>query len=154
MAGFLGEFEIRLDAKGRLKMPAALIKQLPPEVNGRFVVNRGFEKCLVLYPYHEWEKVSAKVNKLNRFVKKNREFVRYFFRGATEVVLDSAERLNLPNHLLGYADIKQDLLLAANDNLMELWNKQHYDQLMAIDSDDFAGLAEEVMGDTPEDPEV
>lgn len=154
MAGFLGEYEVKLDAKGRVRLPSALLKQMPPEIKGRFVVNRGFEKCLVLYPHDEWEKVSRKVNRLNRFVKKNREFIRYFFRGATELVLDGAERINVPNHLLGYADIKKELLLAANDNIIEIWNKENYEALMALDSDDFADLAEEVMGDAPEDPEL
>lgn len=143
-----------VDAKGRVKLPAALKKQIDPAIQGRFVVNRGFEKCLVLYPFNEWEGVSAKVNKLNRFVKKNREFIRYFFRGATEVVLDGADRLNLPNHLLQYADVKKELLMAANNNLIEIWNRQRYAELMAIDSDDFADLAEQVMGGEPEPPEA
>lgn len=147
MSGFLGEYEVTLDAKGRFKLPSALVKQLPQAAGGRFVVNRGFEQCLVLYPFNEWEKVSAKVNRLNRFVKKNREFIRYFFRGATEVALDSAERLNMPNHLLGYAGVGKDMLLAANNNVIEIWNRERYEGLMAIDSDGFAGLAEEVMGD-------
>ena len=154
MPGLLGEYQLKLDAKGRLKLPSGLKKQLEPADNGRFVINRGFEKCLVLYPFNEWEQVSAKVNKLNRFVKKNREFIRYFFRGATEVQLDSSDRLNLPNHLLEYADVKKELLLAANNNIIEIWNKKRYDELMEIDSDDFADLAEDVMGDdedeTPE----
>lgn len=152
MPGFLGEYELSVDAKGRVKLPAALKKQLDPAIQGRFVVNRGFEKCLVLYPYNEWEAVSGKVNKLNRFVKKNREFIRYFFRGATEVVVDAADRLNIPNHLLQYADVKKELLMAANNNVVEIWNRQRYEELMAIDSDDFADLAEQVMGDEPEPP--
>lgn len=156
MPGLLGEYQIKLDAKGRVKLPSGLKKQVDPAIKGRFVINRGFERCLVLYPWNEWEKVSAKVNKLNRFVKKNREFIRYFFRGATEVQLDSSDRLNLPNHLLQYADIDKELLMAANNNIIELWNKERYDALMEIDSDDFAELAEEVMGDDDdsETPEV
>lgn len=156
MPGLLGEYQIKLDAKGRVKLPSGLKKQVDPAIKGRFVINRGFERCLVLYPWNEWEKVSAKVNKLNRFVKKNREFIRYFFRGATEVQLDTSDRLNLPNHLLQYADIDKELLMAANNNIIELWNKERYDALMEIDSDDFAELAEEVMGDDDdsETPEV
>jgi len=149
MSGLLGEYQVNLDAKGRVKLPSGLKKQLSPADNGRFVINRGFEKCLVLYPFAEWEKVSARVNKLNRFVKKKREFIRYFFRGATELVLDSSDRLNIPNHLLSYAGVGKELLLAANNNLIEIWNKDQYDRLMQIDSDDFADLAEEVMGEDP-----
>lgn len=156
MPGLLGEYQVKLDAKGRVKLPSGLKKQVDPAIKGRFVINRGFERCLVLYPWNEWEAVSAKVNQLNRFVKKNREFIRYFFRGATEVQLDSSERLNLPNHLLSYAGIDKELLLAANNNIIELWNQERYDALMTIDSDDFAELAEEVMGadDDSETPEI
>lgn len=147
MQGFLGEYEVKMDAKGRIKLPAGLIKQLDPGNNGRFVINRGFEKCLVMYPMNEWEKISSKVNKLNTFERKKREFVRYFYRGATELQLDSTDRLNLPNHLLKYADIGKDLLLAAHNNTIEVWNSTRYEELMSIESDDFADLAEEVMGD-------
>lgn len=156
MPGLLGEYQVKLDAKGRVKLPSGLKKQVDPAIKGRFVINRGFERCLVLYPWNEWEAVSAKVNQLNRFVKKNREFIRYFFRGATEVQLDSSDRLNLPNHLLSYAGIDKELLLAANNNIIELWNQERYDALMTIDSDDFAELAEEVMGadDDSETPEI
>ncbi len=147
MAGFLGEYQCKLDAKGRIRLPGALKKQLHPEAQGRFVINRGFEKCLVLYPWNEWEKISARVNRLNTFEKKKRAFVRYFYRGATELTLDNADRLNIPNHLLEYANIEKDLLLTSRNSIIEIWNKDHYEELMAIDSDTFADLAEEVMGD-------
>ena len=102
MSGFLGEHICKLDAKGRMKVPAALKKQFSPENKGRFVINRGFENCLTLYPFDQWQKVSARVNKLNTFKKKHRDFKRYFNRGATEIILDSSERLLLPKRLVGY----------------------------------------------------
>lgn len=151
MSGLLGEHVCTLDSKGRLKLPSALKGQLAPEINGRFVVNRGFEKCLTLYPWDEWQKVSAKVNKLNTFEKKKREFARYFFRGATEVQLDAADRLLLPKLLTSYAGVEKELLLTARNNVIEIWNKDTYESLMAIDSDMFADLAEEVMGDINDD---
>lgn len=147
MASFLGEYPVSMDDKGRIKLPAALKRQLDPASGGRFVINRGFEKCLVLYPFNEWEKISARLNKLNLFEKKNRLFVRYFQRGATELTLDAADRLNIPNHLSEYADIKKDLMLSARNNVIEVWNPKHYDELLSMDSDEFAQLAEEVMGD-------
>ncbi|GIV34259.1 MAG: transcriptional regulator MraZ [Chitinophagales bacterium] len=147
MAGFLGEYPCSIDNKGRVKLPAALKKQLDPAINGRFVVNRGFEKCLVLYPYDEWEKITARVNQLNTFNKQNREFVRYFYRGATELVLDSADRILLPKHLLEYGNIQNELLLAARINVIEIWNPQNYEKLMSMDSEQFEDLAERVMGD-------
>ena len=146
MPGFLGEYPVTIDAKGRLKIPIALKKQFNPAVKGRFVINRGFEKCLVLYPYDEWEKVVARVNRLNTFKKEHRDFVRVFYRGATELSLDSADRLLLPKHLLEFGGIKTDALLAARNTVIEMWNEKTYHSEMKVDSDQFAGLAERVMG--------
>lgn len=136
-----------MDAKGRIKLPAVLKRQLDPASGGRFVINRGFEKCLVLYPFNEWEKLNTRLNKLNLFEKKNRQFLRYFLRGATELTLDATDRLNIPNHLSEYADIKKDLMLSARNSVIEVWNPKHYDELLSMDSDEFAQLAEDVMGD-------
>lgn len=147
MANFLGEYPVSMDAKGRIKLPAALKRQLEPASSGRFVINRGFEQCLVLYPFNEWEQINARLNALNLFEKKNRQFVRYFLRGATELALDAADRLNIPNHLSEYAGIKKDLMLAARNNVIEIWNPTAYDELLSMNSDEFARLAEDVMGD-------
>jgi MraZ protein len=153
MAGLLGEYVVSLDDKGRLRLPAALKGQLAHAANCRFVINRGFEKCLTLYPFEEWERESAKVNKLNTFVKRNREFARTFFRGATEVSLDSADRMLLPKLLADYAGIGKEALLSARNNVIEIWNKDTYEAIMDMDSDDYADLAEEVMGDPKPDAE-
>ena len=111
MTNFIGEFECKLDVKGRLMLPSGLRKQLNPESQERFVLNRGFEKCLVLYPKNDWEVVSAEVNKLNQYVKKNREFIRYFYRGASELGLDGTGRLLLPKRLLSYAGVEKKVIL-------------------------------------------
>ncbi|MDX2002662.1 MAG: division/cell wall cluster transcriptional repressor MraZ [Chitinophagales bacterium] len=144
---FLGEHLCSLDNKGRLKLPVGLKSQLAPENNGRFVLNRGFEKCLTLYPWDEWQRISAKVNKLNTFVKKNRDFARFFFRGATELVLDSTDRLNLPKHLMDLAGIKNEALLTARANIIEIWEPKAYEAVVNEDSDQYSDLAGEVMGD-------
>jgi MraZ protein len=146
MKSFLGEFECKLDSKYRIALPAALKKQIPPQAEGRFVVNRGFEQHLALYPFNEWEIITAELRRLNLYIKKNREFVRYFHRGATELALDSAGRLLLPKRLLDYAGIKEDIILLAYSNRIECWDQALYDQLLAAEPEDFAGLAEEIMG--------
>lgn len=145
--GFLGEYEIKIDSKGRLRLPAGLKKQMSPAANGRFVVNRGFEKSLEIYPFDVWEKTRAKVEKLNNFNKKNRKFIRAFLGGATELVLDSADRINIPKHLLEYADINGDAILTPGKHTLELWNKERYEAELDLDSDDFSELAESVLGD-------
>ena len=145
--GFLGEHEIKIDAKGRMRLPGSLKQQMSPAAKGRFVINRGFETCLEVYPLDVWEKVRAKIEKLNQFKKKERAFIRYFLRGATELTLDGADRLNLPKHLLEYADIKGAAILTPGKNTLELWNKDKYESELAMDSDSFADLAEDVLGD-------
>lgn len=149
MANLLGEFECKLDAKCRIVLPAALKKQLPPEAEGRFVINRGFEKHLNLYPFNDWEIVTAELDRLNLYVKKNREFVRYVHRGATELTLDTQGRLLLPRRLLDYAGIREDIVLLAYSNRIECWDAELYDSLLANEPEDFARLAEEIMGGEP-----
>ena len=148
MANFLGEFECRLDSKARIALPAALRKQLPVEAESRFVVNRGFERHLALYPLNEWQRVSAEINRLNLFVKKNRDFVRYFHRGATELELDASGRLLLPRRLLEYAGISETVILLAYANRIECWDAVVYEGLLSDEPADFARLAEEIMGGT------
>ncbi|HRN40720.1 MAG: division/cell wall cluster transcriptional repressor MraZ [Flavobacteriales bacterium] len=146
MANFIGEFDCKLDSKGRLMLPSGLRKQLDPAAQERFVLNRGFEKCLVLYPKNEWEHISAEVNKLNQYVKKNREFIRYFYRGASELELDNTGRILLPKRMLEYAAADKDVVLFAYSNRIEVWDKKTYEGLLTDEPDDFATLAEEVMG--------
>ncbi len=150
MSNFLGEFECKLDAKFRIALPAALKKQLSPAAGDKFVINRGFEKHLNLYPFNEWEIVSAEINRLNLYVRKNREFARYFFRGASEVNLDSAGRVLLPKRLLEYAAITGEITLFAYSNRIECWDTALYNNLLDDEPEDFADLAEEIMGSIEE----
>ena len=146
MTNFIGEFDCKLDAKGRLMLPSGLRKQLNPEAKETFVINRGFEQCLVLYPKNDWDRISAEVNQLNRYVKKNREFIRYFYRGATELSLDGTGRLLLPKRLQEYGEIGKEVVLFAYSDRIEVWNKEKYENLLTDEPEDFANLAEEVMG--------
>mgnify|MGYP006267423303 CR=1 FL=1 len=146
MTALLGEFDSRLDAKGRFSVPAGLRRQLPPDAQDSFVVNRGFEPCLVLYPKPVWDAVAARINQLNPFVKENRAFTRYFYRGATELRLDSAQRLLLPKKLMDYAGMDKEIVLFAHTDKIELWAAERYETMMDDAPDDFADLAEKVMG--------
>ncbi|MEX0966791.1 MAG: division/cell wall cluster transcriptional repressor MraZ [Bacteroidia bacterium] len=154
MTYFLGEFACKADIKGRILLPAGLKKQLPPEADEKFVINRGFEQNLVLYPRTEWERITSEINKLNPYNKKNREFIRYFFRGATELQLDSNGRLLLPKPLLQYAGIDKDMILFAHTGKIEVWGKQIYDNMLSSEPEDFADLAEEVMGNKRSDDAI
>jgi MraZ protein len=148
MNDFLGEYESTLDAKGRFLLPAGFKKQLPEESSARFVVNRGFEKCLSLYPIHNWEPIFNKINALNDFDPKVRAFRRYFLNGATIVELDTAGRLLIPKNLIEHASLSKDIVLSAAINKIEVWNKQQYQQLFEnFSAKDFSDLAKEVMRD-------
>lgn len=149
MTGFLGEFESTLDPKGRFLLPAGLKKQLPEGENTRFVINRGFEKCLSLYPKQSWEPLFAKISTLNDFDPKVREFRRYFLNGATEVELDSAGRLLLPPALKEYAGLGKDIVLASAVDKIEIWSKDGYQKFFESYSPaDFSSLAQQVMGNS------
>jgi MraZ protein len=146
MSQFLGEFECKIDDKGRMLLPAALKKQLSPAAQEKFIVTRGFESCITLYPMDEWLIISAAVNKLNRFDKKNREFLRYFYRGATELELDGTGRILFPKPLLQYAFIEKELVLSAYSNMIEVWNPQKFEAQIKDEPENFADLAQAVMG--------
>ena len=146
MANFLGEYECKLDSKSRILLPAALKKQFPPEAQECFVINRGFEKHLVLYPRNVWDRISAQINGLNFFVEKNRKFARYFYRGATELRLDGQGRLLLPKRLLAYAGIDEDIVMLAYHDRIEVWAGAVYNQMIEEEPEDFAHLAEDIMG--------
>jgi MraZ protein len=147
MANFIGEYHCKVDTKGRFMMPSGLKKQLDPAAQEKFVINRGFEGCLVLYPMNEWEKETQKFEKLNLFVAKNRKFYRQFHNGATQLLLDGTGRLLLPRTLAKSAEISKEIVLFAYANRIEVWAKDRYEEVMEEDVDDFASLAEDVMGE-------
>lgn len=137
-------------------MPAAIIKQIGGDENLRFTVNRGFEKHLMLYPNDVWEMKTREINQLNIYSTQQRQAIRYFYRGATELEMDAAERINLPGSLLEYAGIDKDVVLFAYQNQIEIWAKEKYDDMMGQEPDEFAAIAEEVFSrikplDNPDD---
>ncbi len=142
----LGEYECKLDAKGRLRIPSGLINQLAEGTNQKFVINRGFEKCLVLYPIQLWKQISAEIDALNIYNKKNRDFARYFYRGAQEVEMDSADRILLPKRLMEYAGIEKEVVLSAYNGRIEIWAGSEYNALIEDEPVDFSDLAGEVLG--------
>lgn len=147
MLNLLGEYDCKLDTKGRMMLPAGLKKQLQEVVHEGFVINRDmFDRCLVLYPMQEWREVSSKIGKLNRFVAKNVRFIRKFNNGATSVELDAAGRMLIPSSLSDYANLKKEIKVAGNGDRIEIWSKANYEAMLNEDVD-MARLSEEVMGD-------
>lgn len=146
MTQLIGEFDCKLDAKGRLSVPSSLKKQLPDVERDGLIVSRGFEQNLIIYPKKVWEGIIAEMMKLNMYVPENRDFVRRFQRGATELSLDAAGRVLLPKSLTDFAKIGSEVVLACQLDKIEVWDKKAYEDLFNDSPEDFAVLAQKVMG--------
>jgi len=147
VVNLIGTYECKADAKGRLMVPSALKKQLAPMLQDGFVLKRSvFQPCLELYPMQEWNVLMQKINGLNRFKKKNNDFIRKFQAGVKMVEVDSNGRLLIPKDLVGFAGINKEIVLSSAVNIIEIWDKDKYENTIDETSDDFAELAEEVMG--------
>ena len=145
MTGFHGEYQSTIDAKGRFHLPGSLKKQLV-EGENRFIVSRGFEKCLTLYPLKSWQSILDRISQLNDFDPKVRQFRRQFLGGATEVELDGAGRILLPPTLREFALPGKEIVLAAALDRFEIWDASKYKQLFEdFSADEFSNLAQEVM---------
>jgi MraZ protein len=143
----IGTYECKVDAKGRLMMPVAFKKQLASVTEKGFVLKRAvFQPCLELYPMQEWESMMQNVNKLNRFKKKNNDFIRRFTAGVKSVDLDVSGRLLIPKDLVGFAGITKEIVVTSAVNIIEIWDKDKYEKAIDDAANDFADLAEDVMG--------
>jgi len=143
----IGTYECKTDTKGRFMMPSSLKKQLNSVVNDGFVLKRSvFNNCLELYPMKEWESMVGQVNKLNRFVKKNNDFIRSYMSGLKMLELDTTGRILIPKDLISFAGISKNLVLAASVNMIEIWDKDNYEEVVRESLVDFGSLAEEVYG--------
>ena len=150
MTGFIGEYHCKLDTKGRMLIPSDVKKQLAPNNQDQFVISRGVDECLSMYTMSEWAVVVGKLRDLNRFKVKDRKFARMFQKGATKVPVDSSSRILLPKSLLGWAGIQKEIVIVANVDLWEVWDKSKYDALMSENWDGFDDLAADVMGGSSE----
>ncbi len=152
MVNLIGTYECKVDAKGRLMVPSALKKQLSPVLKELFVIKRSvFQPCLELYPIAEWNVLMEKINGLNRFVKQNNDFIRKFTAGVKTVEVDTNGRLLIPKDLMGFAGIDKEIVLSAAINIIEIWDKNKYENTIDVGADDFAQLAEDVMGNIMSD---
>ena len=147
MINLIGTYECKIDVKGRLLLPVNLKKQLGDHVNESFIVRRSvFQNCLELHPFSEWKLTMEKINKLNKFVKKNNDFIRMFTAGVKMLELDSNGRLLIPKELKQYAGITNEVVLSSSGNMVELWNNNAYESTVNNSDIDFSRMAEEVMG--------
>jgi MraZ protein len=149
MINLIGTYEGKADAKLRLLLPAPLKKQLASVMQDGFVMKRSVhEQCLELYTMTEWNLLMSEISSINRFVKKNNDFIRIFTAGIKVVELDNAGRLLIPKDLQIFAGITKEIVLTASGNLIEIWDKEKYETSINISPDQFSALTEDVMGNT------
>jgi MraZ protein len=145
---FIGTYDCKADAKGRIMIPVTLKNQMVPILNEGFVIKRSvFQPCLELYPMSEWNQLMQRMNRKNRFKKKNNDFIRRFTAGVKPVEIDATGRLLIPRNLMSVAGIDKDVVLSSAINIVEIWDKDNYEKVLEETAADFADLAEEVMGD-------
>jgi MraZ protein len=148
----IGTYECKVDAKGRILMPIAIKKQLSSLITGAFVLKRSvFNPCLELYPMKEWILLMEKINSLNRFNKKNNNFIRRFTAGVKTVEMDISGRLLISKDLVKHAQIGKEIVVSSAVNILEIWDKSLYEKAIDEATLDFGVLAEEVMGDKYDD---
>ena len=147
MINILGTYECKADSKGRIMLPSALKKQIAPVLKDGFVIKRSvFNKCLEIHPMSEWKKIVDQVNQLNRFVKKNNDFIRSYMSGLKIVNADSSSRVLIPKDLLEFAGLEKQIVLSSSVNIIEVWDKNEYEKSVSKSLKKFGDLAEEVMG--------
>ena len=152
MMNIIGTYECKADVKGRVMFPAALKKQLKKVIGEGFVIKRSvFNQCLEIHPMDEWNQVVGQVNKLNRFVKKNNDFIRSYMAGLKVVEVDSSGRFLIPKDLLVFANLEKEIVLSSSVNMIEIWDKTSYESSVSETLKDFGVLAEDVMGNQPVD---
>jgi len=147
MSFFSGEYDGKVDAKGRMVLPAKIKSRLPEANGNEIVIKRGFEPCLVIYTMLEWKKIFSKVSGLNEFSAEYRNFQRNFFRGSSESELDNNGRLLIPKSLMRYAGIEKEVIVVGLGNRIEVWNPERYDKFLIKDQNEFSDLAEKYLSD-------
>ena len=152
MQHLIGTYECKADTKGRILMPIAIKKQLSSVITNGFVLKRSvFNSCLELYPVKEWILLMEKINSLNRFNKKNNDFIRRFTAGVKTVEVDISGRLLIPKDLVKHAQIGKEIVVSSAVNILEILDKSIYEKAIDEATLDFGALAEEVIGDKNDD---
>ena len=154
MATFIGDYACKVDVKGRIILPMTFKKQMPADAQDHFVVRKDiFENCLVLYSFEDWNRQLDKIRKrMNPYNREHNMFLRNFFKGTAELSLDNNNRLLIPKRLMDLIGAERDVVLAGQDGRIEIWAEAVYDKI-DMASDDFADLAEKLMGGNIIDPE-
>ena len=145
MSSFKGSYTYAVDEKGRVNLPAKLRKYLSPESNDTFVVTRGFEKCVFVYPVDEWNRLEQNLRNLSSYDPEHRRFIRTLLELASECQLDAQARLSIPQELREYASIGDDVRIIGTLDKIELWNPKVYDDYKSSQLESYEDIASRVM---------
>ncbi len=140
---FMGEYHHNLDDKSRLVLPSKFRNNL----GERFIIARGLEKCLYVYPMKEWERIEKQLKSLPFTKKDARTFVRSFFSGATECEFDRQGRTCLTSPLVSYAGLSHECVVIGANDRVEIWDKQSWEELMNTNQDILSDIAENLFMD-------
>ncbi len=138
---FMGEYSHAIDQKGRLIMPAKIRSGL----GERFIITKGLDSCLFVYPEHEWKVLEEKLKNLPFTNKNARSFSRFFFSGATEVEFDRQGRVLIPNNLRNHADLDKEVVIIGVSTRLEIWNKENWEKYNQDSNDEYEELAEKMI---------
>jgi MraZ protein len=144
VSSFKGSFNYTVDSKGRINIPAKMRKNLSPDANESFVITRGFENCIFVYPNDEWAKREVELSKLQQTNRDDRLFTRLLLQYATDVELDGQHRIVLTKELMEYAKISGDVLILGVFDRIEVWNPEEYTKYLEAQSKDYVTVAENV----------
>jgi MraZ protein len=143
MLTFTGQYDVKIDAKGRLKLPVDLLRQIPDETKNSYVLNKGLDNCLRLYPIQLWNQITKELGRLSTFRTSEREFLRFFYQGATNIELDSSDRILIPKRLQEKVSIQSDVVILAYHDTIEIWSSEVYNNTIK-EPENFADMADEI----------
>lgn len=146
MAGYTGQYDCKIDAKGRLKLPSGLLRQLPENQSGKFVINKGLDNNLDLYTEAAWDKITQKLEQLNKFNSRQREFLRAFYKNAVHIEMDGSERVLIPKKAADLIGLKDEAVIMCYGSSIEIWSKEAYEATVNVDIDNFSDMADEILG--------
>lgn len=142
---FKGQFLHAIDSKGRLSLPARLRKNVSQEADNTFVMTLGIDKCIEVYPKDQWKLIENKLLNLNFFDQREARFIRMMLQNAQEDTMDAQSRILIPQSLLDYAGITNEVLILGVLKKIELWNKDIYAGYLAGGKETFEEIASQVM---------
>lgn len=142
---FMGEYHHNIDEKGRLIMPS----KFRYDLGESFIVTRGIDSCLFVYPKETWNKLTSKLNELSFTKKDVRSFQRFFLSAATLSEFDKQGRINIPTPLADYASLTKECVVIGVNDRIEIWSKENFDKFLNDNIDNISEIAENLFDGVP-----